>query len=1068
MSTPRSTRWAADAGAAASASALKMDGSLTLHERAPAAAMATSDDGSDDGPDAAPTTLPVDVLLDGCTFRIVKPASGTGGAAIAETISMRGAHCGTTKSGGLSCIEIRPQHGPTVVLRGDDEAATQIWLAALRAAVIEGGVVARAGPPEVAVLAASPLRRAGSFVTTPSPVTHTANMGKSWSDSTSDLAGQRSAAGSTSSLASSAAGSAVSPAASPSTEREPRGMSPTRHSVASRQLRPRRISHSGPAPLALRSSTAAPSGPSSPTSLDLAPSASSAVVAQSQSAPGSPAPPSARLRTSGSTGTPVAAGGADGGVAVSTASVMVVPPMLTRLIDESASASNSPTQSPQATARRLRSNSASSLAGALVGGVRRALPSVVKSNDSIDSLEFDIFSASMETPTGAPTMHHSDGLCVDMTAPEVDTEQQSLQREQEVLQRLRQKTQKLRMTLSVDPKMIDSSTSLSPRSRAEAMHPSQKLSPKRAAGDGSGVSGSAASTPSGSITAAAGGVPTTPTPSPVPTPTPSPAPTLSTATPTGTTAAASGVPASSGGGGGSASSSPTLLGVGAGAAGMATTGVVGSSSSTTVSTATPPQSGTATPTASTSSRAAALSDGRAGGTGEGSGRARGDGSGGALAAAPSSPGFDLASSDVQFPPLIMSHDAFRLELGRANAPQDISINMYDYEDHYQKSFVGKKQLTFVGYLSTVAEPVVITVLADMVLDRFPEPVFYGIIRTKTSQADEFFIVPAELPGKKSDREYRRIKRYLEETFLRGSSLVHVTHPDTEADLIKFEQKDPERAPNIAFGITFARSSHTTALEMFSEPTGSAAFETFLELLGQKVTLKGWTKFPGGLDVKNDSKGTQSYFTEFEDFSIMYHISTYLPYHELDPLKIVRARQVQNDIVMIIFVDGDPETYCYDPLLQPTNVTQVFCIVSPITIDGELHYRVGLVCKKSVTAFGPMLATPAVFRHGPHFRRFLLTKLINAQISARKSALCLMFTRPRQAMLVDIVTKYVSERDRKKLDKAMAVKAAEAAAAAGGGGAGGGGGGSGGGGASAADGERSARLAMGIRSDIKLV
>lgn len=94
--------------------------------------------------------------------------------------------------------------------------------------------------------------------------------------------------------------------------------------------------------------------------------------------------------------------------------------------------------------------------------------------------------------------------------------------------------------------------------------------------------------------------------------------------------------------------------------------------------------------------------------------------------------------------------------------------------------------------------------------------------------------------------------------------------------------------------------------------GSPAFEEFLEWLGQKVTLKGWTKYSGGLDttgiilcihlslplpslssllysffhsfihffsdcqILENRTGTHSIFTEYSGFEIMFHVSTLLP------------------------------------------------------------------------------------------------------------------------------------------------------------------------------------------------
>ncbi len=58
-------------------------------------------------------------------------------------------------------------------------------------------------------------------------------------------------------------------------------------------------------------------------------------------------------------------------------------------------------------------------------------------------------------------------------------------------------------------------------------------------------------------------------------------------------------------------------------------------------------------------------------------------------------------------------------------------------------------------------------------------------------------------------------------------------------------------------------------------------DRFLELLGRRVRLKGWTRYRGGLDVGKDQTGLWSVYTEFEEHEIMFHVSTLLPYDEDD-------------------------------------------------------------------------------------------------------------------------------------------------------------------------------------------
>lgn len=49
---------------------------------------------------------------------------------------------------------------------------------------------------------------------------------------------------------------------------------------------------------------------------------------------------------------------------------------------------------------------------------------------------------------------------------------------------------------------------------------------------------------------------------------------------------------------------------------------------------------------------------------------------------------------------------------------------------------------------------------------------------------------------------------------------------------------------------YCKKDQTTEEEMYNNEFGSPGFEEFLDLLGDKVQLKGFDKFRGGLDVKS--------------------------------------------------------------------------------------------------------------------------------------------------------------------------------------------------------------------------
>ena len=73
--------------------------------------------------------------------------------------------------------------------------------------------------------------------------------------------------------------------------------------------------------------------------------------------------------------------------------------------------------------------------------------------------------------------------------------------------------------------------------------------------------------------------------------------------------------------------------------------------------------------------------------------------------------------------------------------------------------------------------------------------------------------------------------------------------------------------------------------LFLQESGSERYNEFLEVLGEKIELKGWKKYAGGLDTEGFSTGTHSvyrpYFSLGSKYEIMFHISTMLPFYEDD-------------------------------------------------------------------------------------------------------------------------------------------------------------------------------------------
>lgn len=74
-------------------------------------------------------------------------------------------------------------------------------------------------------------------------------------------------------------------------------------------------------------------------------------------------------------------------------------------------------------------------------------------------------------------------------------------------------------------------------------------------------------------------------------------------------------------------------------------------------------------------------------------------------------------------------------------------------------------------------------------------------------------------------------------------------------------------------------------------SGSQQFEQFLNLLGERVRLKGWKGYRAELDVENDSTGTHSVSTAYRGHDIMFHVSTLLPYSRVNQQQVNHERLI---------------------------------------------------------------------------------------------------------------------------------------------------------------------------------
>ena len=72
----------------------------------------------------------------------------------------------------------------------------------------------------------------------------------------------------------------------------------------------------------------------------------------------------------------------------------------------------------------------------------------------------------------------------------------------------------------------------------------------------------------------------------------------------------------------------------------------------------------------------------------------------------------------------------------------------------------------------------------------------------------------------------------------------------EEQLLKLDQQILTHRHKI--GVVYCRPGQSTEEDMYSNEEGGPAFDEFLDLIGQRVPLKGFDKYTGGLDTKGNN------------------------------------------------------------------------------------------------------------------------------------------------------------------------------------------------------------------------
>ncbi len=78
-------------------------------------------------------------------------------------------------------------------------------------------------------------------------------------------------------------------------------------------------------------------------------------------------------------------------------------------------------------------------------------------------------------------------------------------------------------------------------------------------------------------------------------------------------------------------------------------------------------------------------------------------------------------------------------------------------------------------------------------------------------------------------------------------------------------------PRLCIGVIFGRPNQRTEAEMFENTSGSAQFERFLNVLGERVEMSTWRAWKGTFAGSVEKQ--VAYYTAWRGFEFVFHVST---------------------------------------------------------------------------------------------------------------------------------------------------------------------------------------------------
>lgn len=250
------------------------------------------------------------------------------------------------------------------------------------------------------------------------------------------------------------------------------------------------------------------------------------------------------------------------------------------------------------------------------------------------------------------------------------------------------------------------------------------------------------------------------------------------------------------------------------------------------------------------------------------------------------------------PPLITQESVCDEE--KLAKPEDPYELISFQEEIYEKHYYGREHWNYFTNDEGLG-PVILSLKQEMVGGRDQ---FRVLLRT-VSYSLHGLVPASSICADRYDRE-AVVKALGDEAGLKPQLCLGQL-PSIPDELIKLDQVFVKS--ELKVGVVYIKEGQTSEEAILGNRNESPAFAEFLDILGEKVRLKGFDRYKGGLDTVHDLTGTESVYTNWKNIELMFHVSTMLPHEENDPQKLQKKRHIGNDIVCVAFMEADETPFC---------------------------------------------------------------------------------------------------------------------------------------------------------------